>query len=125
MIDGRIVELEYQKSRRHHMEQRPDIVFHIPTEYSGTTPMENNYAVWALKRQADNEDAFDDFRKLDQMFEQLRYPLGFFINVDSQTDKLELYEGRYADRLIGIAVWRDEEEIKFRHRLCHELNAGG
>ncbi len=121
MADGRIVELEYQKSRRHHMEQRPDIIFHVPTEYSGATPMENNYAVWALKRQADNEDAMDDFAKLDQMFEQLHYPLGFFINIESQTDKLEAYNGRYPDRLIGIAVWRDLDGTKVSHRLCQEI----
>ncbi len=123
MTDGRIVEMEYQKLRRHHMEQRPDIIFHIPTEYSQATPMENNYAVWALKRQADDEDALDDFWKLDQMFEQLHYPLGFFINVDSQSDKLEVYNGSYADRLIGIAVWLEGGAVKFRHRLCHQVKA--
>ena len=123
MIDGRIVELEYQKSRRHQTEQRPDIIFHVPTEYSGGAPTANNYAVWALKCRAGDEDAADDFWKLDQMFELLCYPLGFFINVNSQSDKLEVYNGPHADRLIGIAVWREGDAIRFRHRLCHQVKS--
>lgn len=123
MTNGRIVELEYQKSRRHQTDQRPDIIFHVPTEYSGTAPTTNNYAVWALKCRADDEDAADDFQKLDQMFELLHYPLGFFINVNSQSDKLDVYNGSYADRLIGIAVWLKDGEVKFSHRLCHQVKA--
>lgn len=85
--------------------------------------MKNNYAVWALKCRADDDDAADDFWKLDQMFELLNYPLGFFINVNSQSDKLEKYNGLYADRLIGIAVWLENGEVKFGHRLCHQVKA--
>jgi hypothetical protein len=41
--------MEYQKSARQGLAQRPDIVFHIPAEVSGAAVTENNYEVWALK----------------------------------------------------------------------------
>jgi hypothetical protein len=82
--------------------------------------VENNYAVWALKRKANDDAAADDFWKLDQMFEKLCYPLGFFININSQNDKLELYNGPYADRLIGIAVWLEGGAVKFSCRQRHQ-----
>ena len=48
--NGHILEMEYQKSARHGMSQRPDIVLHIPAEDAGSDVRENNLAVWALKR---------------------------------------------------------------------------
>lgn len=52
MTNGRILEMEYQKSRRHGMMQRPDIVFDVPVENSGEAVCKNNFAVWALKHRA-------------------------------------------------------------------------
>lgn len=65
-----IVEMEYQKSARHGLSQRPDIIFHIPVEHSGGDIVENNYAVWSLKARANEEAAQEDFEKLDEMFEK-------------------------------------------------------
>ncbi len=60
----------------------PDIILHIPTEVSGVGVYENNFAVWALKREATKKGAIEDFKKLDKMFRDLSYPVGFFININ-------------------------------------------
>ena len=49
----------------------------------------------------------------------LRYPLGFFVNVGSPNDHLEHYKGRYADRLVGIAIWVEGQEIKYQICLIY------
>src|SRR5690349_20323821 len=79
---GAILEMEYQKSTRHGIAQRPDIILHIPAEDRSTSVDEGNFAVYALKRKASLNVARDDFEKLDTMFENLHYPLGFFLNID-------------------------------------------
>jgi hypothetical protein len=104
MTNGAILEMEYQKSRRHGTWQRPDIVFHIPVEHSGASVGENNFAVWALKRRASITDAVSDFALLDDMFETLRYPLGFFVNVDSTDQMGQHYTGEHPDRLATVAA---------------------
>jgi hypothetical protein len=48
----RILEMEDQKSTRHGLAQRPDIILHVPAEGSNAPVFENNVAVWALKRKA-------------------------------------------------------------------------
>lgn len=104
MVDGAILEMEYQKSRRHDLTQRPDIIFHIPTEHSHSHVKANNFAVWALKRQATVADAQADFRKLDQMFDNLCYPLGFFVNIDTTDPMRAHYTGAHSDRLMTVAA---------------------
>jgi hypothetical protein len=112
LTGDRIVEMEYQKSDRHGLTQRPDIVFHIPAEISGSAVNENNYAVWALKQAASVAEAKDDFLKLDDMFRILRYPLGIFINIRSNRHHLNSYEGPYRDRLMAFAVLSRENEVR-------------
>lgn len=105
LFDDRIVEMEYQKREpQHGLKQRPDIVFHIPSEVSGSLVGQNNYAVWAFKREANQEAAQKDFAKLDEMFETLNYPLGFFINIGSECHHLTSYEGSFSERLVVFAV---------------------
>lgn len=103
------VEMEYQKSSRHGLSQRPDIIYHIPVEHSGGDIVENNFAVWALKARANAAAAQEDFEKLDEMFEHLNYPLGFFVNIDTEQHHLASYNGTFKDRLIGISVWLEDE----------------
>lgn len=117
LVDGAILEMEYQKSARHGIRQRPDIIFHVPTEYSGLEVVENNFAVWALKRHATNLEAIEDFNKLDQMFDTLRYPLGFFVNIDSTQPMLDLYAGQHRDRLVALAACLDGPTVKV-HRAA-------
>ena len=102
--NGAILEMEYQKSSRHGIGQRPDIVFHVPSEHSGASITANNFAVWALKRQATASDARDDFDKLDQMFRELEYPLGFFVNIDAEDPMYSHYLGAYGARLLTVSA---------------------
>ena len=111
MNDGTILEMEYQKSARHGLGQRPDIILHIPAEHSGASVAENNFAVWALKRQASASEARDDFVKLNQMFDTLLYPLGFFINIDATDPMHQYYAGPHRDRLVAMAARRIGTEV--------------
>ena len=101
---GFIVELEYQKSARHGLYQRPDIIVHIPAELHGSPVEEGNLAVYALKRRASQSGALEDFNKLDDMFERLHYQLGIFVNIDSRDHHLNNYSGRYSNRIHAFAV---------------------
>lgn len=104
LIDGVILEMEYQKSARHDMEQRPDIILHIPAEGSGAGVRDNNFAVFALKLRASRAEALADFGKLDEMCERLDYPLAIFINVASERHYREEYTGPFPDRLHAFGV---------------------
>jgi hypothetical protein len=109
---GAILEMEYQKSAVHGLSQRPDIIFHIPTEHSiSSSVAENNYAVWALKRLATIAEAQDDFEKLDQIFRELQYPIGFFINVASADNMRSHYRGAYGNRLSAVATNLMESQV--------------
>lgn len=111
MKNGIILEMEYQKSARHGLGQRPDIVLHVPAEHSGAGVNVGNFAVWALKRQATAADARDDFGKLDQMFGTLQYPLGFFVNIDAMDPMRQHYAGPYPNRLVAVATSRNGTEV--------------
>ena len=109
--NGAILEMEYQKSRRHGLSQRPDIIFHVPVEHSMAGVRENNHAVWALKRQATAKDATDDFEKLDEMFAYLDYPLGFFININALDPMLQHYSGEHRNRVVAVAASLNDGKI--------------
>jgi hypothetical protein len=109
--DGRILEMEYQKSADHNIYQRPDIVLHVPAEESNAPRSAHNFAVWALKRKATLREASDDFEKLDQMFDALRYPVGLFINIAATKHFAQAYRGRYPSRLRTVAVSRTDDRI--------------
>lgn len=108
---GRILEMEYQKSDRHGMNQRPDIVLHVPAEESGAGVGENNFAVWALKRHATRSKAREDFEKLDEMFQGLCYPIGIFVNIDAHDSFAHSYDGRFPERLRTVAVWLEDRAV--------------
>jgi hypothetical protein len=114
LTEDRIIEMEYQKSDRHGMSQRPDIIFHIPVELSGADRNENNYAVWAFKVNANQGSAQEDFEKLDQMFGVLNYPLGFFINIRTDQNHMNIYGGQFRDGLLGYSVWLQEGSPRFK-----------
>jgi len=104
LIDSVILEMEYQKSARHNMVQRPDIILHIPVEESGAGVRDNNFAVFALKRCASQRKALADFGKLDEMCARLDYSLAIFINVASERHYREEYTGPFPDRLHAFGV---------------------
>jgi len=115
IVDGiTILEMEYQKSGRHRTQQRPDIILHVPIEISDASVTDNNFAVWALKRNASVEEAREDFRKLDKMFRILDYPLGFFININSELHRLDMYAGAFRYRIIAFAVRLNEPDIMIK-----------
>ncbi|MEO8435312.1 MAG: hypothetical protein ABI596_10490, partial [Pyrinomonadaceae bacterium] len=113
--DQVIIEMKYQKSDRHGTHQRPDIVLHTPAELHDSPVDVGNLAVFALKHQATQSGAQTDFRKLDTMFEQLHYPLGIFINVNSSSHYLNVYDGPYRDRLHSFGVQLDDCEVTVTH----------
>ena len=83
--DNAIWEQEYQKKLYvHGINIRPDLILHIPYE---TGIYDNHdsgsFVVIQLKRKAYKSKAEEDFGKLDLMFEKLKYPLGMFLNIDS------------------------------------------
>ena len=104
ITENRILEMEYQKSTRHGLRKRPDIIFHIPAELTGAGVRENNFALWYLKYQGSAAQAREDFDDLDLLFAELEYPLGFFVNVNSSHHRLENYDGPYRDRIKAFAA---------------------
>ncbi len=121
-----LLEMEYQKSERHGIYQRPDIILHIPAELHGISVQDDNFAVWALKHSASLAEAVKDFGKLNEMFDRLHYPLGFFINVNSTKHHLNHYTGRYLDRIHAFSVKLVGGEVEIIHaswmeyEICEE-----
>jgi hypothetical protein len=114
--NGLILEMEYQKKVLFHsMTQRPDIVLHIPAEDSGAPADENNLMVIAIKKGASPEKAQEDFVKLDEMCEKLRYPLAVFINIESEEHHLRHYEGTFRDRFHAYAVTFKDGSVKVKY----------
>ena len=108
-----IVEQEYQKTLDNHgITIRPDIIIHIPHE-EGTyqNRRAGNFVVIQLKLRASKDDANDDSNNLDLMFEKLNYPLGIFLNVDSDETFFGNYSGKYNDRLHCFAVRLVNKEV--------------
>jgi len=108
-----IVEQEYQKVlEKHGITIRPDIIIHIPYE-EGIYPNRRtgNFIVIQLKLRASESQAREDFDKLDLMFEKLEYPLGIFLNIDSNKTFFDCYSGNYKDRLHCFAVQLINKEV--------------
>lgn len=108
-----IVEQEYQKTLKNHgISKRPDIIIHIPYEEEKYKSRHaGNFVVIQLKRKASEHTAREDFDKLDLMFEKLDYPLGIFLNVDSNETFFDSYPGNYKDRLHCFAVQLSNNEV--------------
>jgi hypothetical protein len=97
VMDGSIVEMEYQKrARLHGTRIRPDILVHVPTLDDGDRRVGNVMAC-ELKLRARRSDAMSDFRKLDDLCGKLAYPVVAFINVDSNNTYEEFYNGPYRE----------------------------
>ena len=105
-IDGAIVEHEYQKRMKDHgFKIRPDIIIHVPFEHSiYTSREEGNFVVIELKHQGTEEEALTDYESLSSMCEILGYPLGVFINIDSDKTYFGNYHGPLKERLRSFGV---------------------
>ena len=100
------VEQEYQKTMdKHGITIRPDIIIHIPYEREVSENRgSNNFIVIQIKLNASEKRAKEDFRKLNFMFEKLNYPLGIFLNINSNRTFYDSYSGDYKGRLHCFAV---------------------
>lgn len=115
LITGIIIEQEYQKKLEEHgIKIRPDIIIHIPFK-DKIHPSRNygNYVVIQLKLNATKDTAIEDFEKLDLMFDKnnLDYPLGIFININSDLTFFDSYSGDYKNRLHCFAVKLSDNKV--------------
>jgi hypothetical protein len=116
--DDAIIEQEYQKRLRDHgTTQRPDLIIHVPFETGHAQKRwEDNFVVFAFKKNADEGTAKDDFGKLDIMFKKLKYPIAFFININGYPNiSLENYEGNYKRRIHELSNKMEDGKLYIRH----------
>jgi hypothetical protein len=110
-----IVEQEYQKRLKDHgITVRPDVIIHVPTREGGNR-REGNFAVFELKRKATLDEAREDFGSLDAVIKALNYPLGVFLNIDSDDTQARNYDGAFGDRIHFFAVRLVNETVQLRH----------
>ena len=107
------VEQEYQKTLKNHgIKIRPDIIIHIPYERGAAENRRSgNYVAIQIKLKASKRRAKEDFRKLNLMFEKLNYPLGIFLNINSNKTFYDSYSGNYKERLHCFAVQLVNNEV--------------
>lgn len=114
-----IFEMEVQKSTRKHygVRQRPDLLIHIPLEAGlSENARDNNFVVFGFKRLGNRKSVLSDFDKLDEMFAQLNYEMGVFINVSAYPETyLESYTGVYPERIHEFSIGKQGDEILMRH----------
>jgi len=113
-----IFETEYQKRLDlHNLRRRPDLIVHIPTEMTNADVRENNYLVVQFKVKATLRKAIADFKKINELIAKLNYPMGVFINVDSEGKAfLGTYsKGEYKEKIHELSVYIKYEEIVIRH----------
>ncbi len=117
VMDDHLIEHEYQKTLKDHgITIRPDLVIHIPFDESRFgSRSEGNYAVIELKLRASRAEALEDLTHISTMCQKLDYPLGIFINIDSDETYFDAYEGPYKERMQTFAVQLTDEGI-----LIHE-----
>ena len=115
--DDTIIEQEYQKKIKNHgTKLRPDLIVHMPIESSHSTDRtENNFVVFAFKKQANECKAKEDFRKLDELFEKLKYPLGIFININGSEIFLDKYSGSFKKRIHEFYISQTDNKLNIRY----------
>jgi hypothetical protein len=112
------IEEEYQKRLKDHGTRlRPDLIIHIPfVTGRAESRREDNFVVYAFKLRANEAEANEDFEKLDELFEKLDYPIGFFINIGRYPNIfLENYSGRFMERIHELSNKIEEGRLYIRH----------
>lgn len=112
-LRGAIIEEEYQKRiKEHGFGIRPDLIIHIPYDYSELEGRDQgNFVVIELKMQATVREAIEDYRKLSKMCDVLKYPLGVFINIASDTSFLSEYDKKEDPRIHSFAVRLENNNV--------------
>jgi hypothetical protein len=116
--DDTIIEEEYQKRiDPHETKLRPDLIVHVPVESShSSSRTENNFVVFEFKRQANEYWAKEDFKKLNELFEKLKYPLGIFININGRSEIfLDKYSGLFKNRIHEFCITQTNDKINILH----------
>lgn len=116
--DDMIIEVEYQKRiEPHGTKLRPDLIVHVPFESShSSSRTENNFIVFAFKRQANEDRAKEDFEKLNELFENLEYPLGIFININGYPNIfLNKYSGNFKNRIHEFCITQTNGKNNILH----------
>ena len=114
-LGNAIFEQEYQKTLKNHgINIRPDIILHVPYEKGiYHNRRSGNLVVIQVKLKASVGKAREDFDKLDLMFDKdkLDYPLGIFLNINSDNTFSNYYTGDYPERLYCFAVRLVDDEV--------------
>ena len=115
--DDIIIEEEYQKRIGNHGTRlRPDLIIHVPVESTHSSDRtENNFVVFAFKKQADEDEAKEDFKKLNEIFEVLKYPLGIFVNINGPESFLDGYSGSFKNRIHEFRVTQNNDKFNILH----------
>ena len=116
--DDTIIEEECQKRiEPHGTKLRPDLIVHVPVESSHScSRTENNFVVFAFKRQTNEDRAKEDFKKLNELFEKLGYPLGIFININGRSEIfLNKYSGLFKNRIHEFCITQTNDKLDILH----------
>lgn len=108
-----VIEQEYQKTlKKHGINIRPDIIIHVPyRDKIRPSRRYGNYVVIQLKLNATEDNAKQDFEKMDLVYSKLDYPIGIFFNIDSDKTFYNSYSGDYKDRLHCFAVRLSDNKV--------------
>jgi hypothetical protein len=106
LLDGAIIEQEYQKRLLHHgVTIRPDVIVHEPfDERRHESRSEANLLVMELKLMADEKRAVADLESLTAMIDVLAYKAAAFINIGSDETFQHLIPENYRERIVCFAV---------------------
>lgn len=77
---------------------------------------EKNFIVFAFKRQANENKAKEDFKKLNEIFKNLDYQLGIFININGYPDIfLSKYSGNFKNRIHEFCITQTNDKLDIFH----------
>jgi len=116
--DDTIIEEEYQKRiKPHGTRLRPDLIIHVPVESGhSNSRTENNFVVFAFKKQTNKDRAKEDFEKLNELFEKLKYPLGIFININGRSEIfLNKYSGLFKKIIHEFCITQTNDKLDILH----------
>ncbi len=116
--DDTIIEEEYQKRiDSHRTRLRPDLIVHVPVESShSSSRTENNFVVFAFKKQANEDRAKEDFEKLHELFKKLEYQLGIFININGSPNIfLSKFSGNFKNRIHEFCITQTNGKNNILH----------
>lgn len=115
--DDTIIEEEHQKRIKFHRTRlRPDLIIHVPIKFGRSgSRTENNFVVFAFKKQANEDKVKKDLEKLNELFEKLGYQLGIFINIGGLKSFLYKYSGPFKTRVHEFCITQTNSKLNISH----------